>query len=519
MRRDLLLAVSFGAFFALVLPLQTYLGNGSAYPFGLGRLLLEGFALAAALTAAVFALLRFGGRTAPYLGAFFTALLVCGYLETGPLSFGLPELSGDLPDSLAAAGRKAWDGAVWTVLVLGFVAAAKAVRRGIALIASSVLVLGFASLFDVRPEETASDEPGGGGYEMSVDIINAVEYSPTRNVLLFVLDNVDTFVAADLVRRDPALAEKFPGFTAFRNNVGMHDSTKLGVPGIMTGRYFEPGRGALVNYIMSVFGPDSFLADYKAHGDAIYAMFCTCSYGFTTAEIPPERQRVKAESSGPVFCRKTAEVPYLCLGDVLAFRILPFAFKRQFLATKLRHRETVWRVDQAYDHEQTVFPVLAAAPVADDPRQMFAKFHTHGGHPPFLFGADDYRTAVARALERLGTLFDVLRGKGVYDTAFIVVAADHGAQQTGRADEPLKSAAMLWVKPEGDRMPFAVSDVPTSHAKIAPLMRTVCTHRLDRGEIAALLRTEERFYRQRDRGDRHGCFDWIVPADRKAVRK
>ena len=366
-----LIAIAFGAFVALVLPLQTYLGNTSAYAYGAGRLVAEQTLVALVLAGAVWTLLRFiGERAGTALSALFTGILVCLYLESGPLAFGLPEIDGDLPDSLACVSRSVWDGAVWLAVIGTAVATCAFTRSWLHWVALAVLVMGGASLFDVRRDEAETDGAKRGGYEMSVDIIENVEYSPTRNVLLFVLDNVDTMVAADIVARDPELAAKFPGFCAFRNNVGMHDSTKLGVPGLMTGRYFEPGRGALAKYIMSVFGPDSFLETYKAHGDAIYAMFCTCSYGYTTAEIPPERRRAKAEARGPLVLRKTAEVPYLCLNDAVLFRALPFAFKRQFLSTKLRHRATVWSVDRNYDHENTVFPILARRP---DGKFVFVK--------------------------------------------------------------------------------------------------------------------------------------------------
>ena len=516
-----LTALAFGAFLALVLPLQTYLGNSDAYAYSLARIALEQSLLAVGVAAVAYMALYWSCETVRRLiAAALVALMVAAYVEAGPLASSLPEIDGELPKSLANAARKCWDGAFWLVLLAAFLALAKRLAPYLHFVALAVLVLGAASLFDAkRGAEAAPDETRAGGYELSSDIIDNVEYSPTRNVMLFVLDNVDSYVAADIMEKDPALAARFAGFTAYRNNIGMHDSTKLGVPGIMTGEYFKPGRGALAEYIMSVFGKGSFMQGFRDRGDAIYAMFCTSSYGYTTADIPQSRSRVKPQSSGLALFRRTAEVPYLSLFDAVAFRMLPFAFKRQFLSTKLRNRDTIRGVSETYDHESAVFPQLASRPVSGDPRQMFMKMHTHGGHPPFMFGATDYRSAVSNSLDRLAALFDALREKGVYDKSFIAVVADHGAEQVSREGEPFKCAAMLWMKPLSDASPFAIVDEPTSHAKISGVMRAAGERQLTAAEVAAMLREESRFYRIRDRKDRHSCFDFVVDASRKAERR
>lgn len=518
MKKNLVLALSFALFSAVILPLQTYLPNGSAYAYGLGRLLSEQALVALAVSAAVFALLQASDRwLRGGLTPLVVALAVLLYLASGPLSSGLPEINGELPDSLDAFGRKLWDGGVWAVVLVGTFATFRWTRAWLHGIVPVVLTLGLASLFDICPDEATVSEMCRGGYELAADIIDSVEYSPTRNVLLIVLDNVDAHVATDLVTADPALAAKFPGFLAYRNNIGMHDSTKLGVPGIMTGKFFEPGSGQLAKYIISVFGPESALRAYQDRGDAIYAMFCTSSYGYTTARIDPSKRRVKAESHGPAILCRTAEVPYLTLADAVLFRTLPFAFKRQFLSTKLRQRDVIWNVDRKYDYEETVFPILASRPVSSDPRQMFLKVHTHGAHPPYLPGIADSRAATSNALVELSRLFDAWRRRGIYDKSTIVVAADHGcAGHVESPGEPPKLRALLWVKSEGALVPFGVTEMPTSLAKVADVLKESAVRRLSRNEIKVLLKEETRLYRLRDPDDRHGCIDYEVDVAGKA---
>ena len=520
MRRNLVLAASFAAFVAVVLPLQTYLSNTSAYAYGLGRLVGEQVLAALLVTAFVLALLQASDRwLRGGLTPLVVALAVLLYLASGPLAFGLPEINGELPDSLDAFGRKLWDGGVWAVVLVGTFATFRWTRAWLHGIVLVVLTLGLASLFDICPDEATVSETCRGGYELAADIIDNVEYSPTRNVLLFVLDNVDAHVATDLVTADPALAAKFPGFLAYRNNIGMHDSTKLGVPGLMTGKFFEPGSGQLAKYIMSVFGPESALRAYQDRGDAIYAMFCTSSYGYTTARIDPSKRRVKAESHGPAILCRTAEVPYLTLADAVLFRTLPFAFKRQFLSTKLRQRDVIWNVDRKYDYEETVFSILARRPVSSDPQQMFLKVHTHGAHLPYLPGLADAHAATSNAVVKLSRLFDALRERGLYDRSTIVVAADHGCgQYAENREEPWKMRALLWIKPDGAQAPFAPNELPTSHARLSEVLKRAAAERLTSESLSGILRTERRLYRLRNPNDRHRVEDWIVDAAGKAVR-
>src|SRR6185436_19727519 len=64
-------------------------------------------------------------------------------------------------------------------------------------------------------------------------------FSPTRNVVILVLDTFQTDLFQELLDDDAGLAAKFEGFTYFRNAVGGFPSTAASVPLILTGQYYE----------------------------------------------------------------------------------------------------------------------------------------------------------------------------------------------------------------------------------------------------------------------------------------
>lgn len=513
--KQILMAVSVGAYVALVLPVQTYLANATDYGYGLGRLLGELLVLAAAIALGVFVLLRVSER---WLGGWLmpvsAALLVCLYLETGPLSFGLPELNGELPKELKSVTRALVDSAVLLAVAASFVCTFRWNRGWLHFLALGALLMGGASLLDVRKADEKVDGGraiAGGQLEAAENIIRNFRYSPERNVLLLVLDSMPASDAARVMERDAALARHFPGFTAYRDNLGMHTRTRTGVVGLLTGNYLGE-REDLMDYKMSVFGSDSVLMSCLERNYDVFSMIDYFTYGFTNVAVPDELKANAPAAHGSVFAQNSTEVPGLSLLEVCAFRALPFAAKGRYLDRVLRAKRVQGDDDSGFEHECFLYPHLAKCPIGESRRPVFAKFHTHGSHSPFYYDADGqpvrpapeqvlFENSVSNCLVHLSRLTDVLRQRGLYDKSFIVVTADHGAPQSvPKPGRNPKASALLWVKPDAADEPFRISDLPTSHAKIAPLLKRALAEPLaDLREIEGILRTEKRIFQTFDR--------------------
>lgn len=507
-------AFSLSAFLTLILPFQTFLANSSNYEFPFARLAREQSVACVALTLALLALFRLSDRyLRGWLQAFLIAALVALYLESGILSAGLPEIDGNLSPLFDGLPRKLWDAAVIGAVFAAFLATRRLMRGWIHLVAAGVLVMGIASLADVGGDEMDDAKVEGvpgmrGSFVLNSDILDKLEYSPTRNVLVIVADSVTATDVAEILEADPALAAHFPGFTLYPNNMGVLEGTSRGVPALLTGKLPEPG-GSLARYSTSVFEPGSLLRDFDAHGDAMYAMLDLFPYGYTTAAAE-KRMPVKPPEGLPVIFWHSRDVPYMSIMSVVEFRMLPFAFKGKYLYAKMHSRRA--NGEKLYVHEHLMYPKLGARPVSEDPRQMFAFLHSYGSHLPFVFDADGNRVtgmkkgypmmreAVSNVVVSLSRLMDDYRERGIYDKSFVVLCSDHGSDYAKyREGSHPRASAFLMVKGEGWNGGLRTSDVASTHLNVTALVRAALERSPTREEADSILFAERRTLRIYDK--------------------
>ena len=525
--RSLSSAAAASVFLMVVLPVQTYLANSSAYAFALSRLLMEQTVAAVALSCVLFALFWISEAfLRGFLSSLAVAVLAFAYLESGPLSFGLPEIDGNLSPEFGNVARMVWDLAVLAGLVVAALAFRRFIRRWFHLAALAVLAMGVASLFDVRKDDmSGAAVEDGTGFALNSDIADAIEYSPVRNVIVLTTDSMTADDSAEILAADGDLAGKFDGFVLYRNNVGAMDGTARGVPGMMTGKYIEEGQ-TQADFTMSMLGEDSLFRAFERHGDAVYCMLDSFPYGYSNAEV---ERRAPEAPKGYVPCvfRHSRDVPFLSVDSVVKFRVLPFIAKGKYLWAKLHSRRA--NGDKLYVHEHVLFPRLAKQPVSGDRRQMFAFVHSYGSHMPLVFDADGnhlgkvpkgypaMRQAVSNVLVNAARLMDAYRERGLYENSFIVIAADHGSDyaRSVPGGNP-RASTLLMVKGDGWDGPLRFDDTPTSHINLKKAILGSIDRALSPEDTASLLRSDRRLLRILDR-TRGAYWDYVYGPDGKPI--
>ena len=532
-------------YFCIVLPTQTYLGCVDSPPYSLGDLLgefwvyfcLSWVGVSAALFA--FSYVPLAKATVDAKGrrhkkislqfhVFALAVVVAAIVESGPLSVGLPELNGNF-DGYRSGFRSCLDLSVLATIVVLPLLCYRWLKRHVAWIAAAIAFYSAISLLDVNKAESCLEVDGDMMLHDLIpryDVVEGSAFSPSNNVIVLILDTFSSHAMADIFRNDPALAEHFPGFVNYVNNLGMHWTTAVGVPGIMTGTYYE-NSADIPKYGASPFSRKSFIRDYIDNGIPVYLNLSLGPLGWSNRISRP---RVSQRNGKPSLVEIDSSLG-LRIGDLSLFRVVPYGLKERLaMASASRHGDAGSdRKDQpvhgTISRDMVVWPLLASRPVNDSFTTTLHVHHSLGGHPPFTRDENgknvnlkspkygDYVSFCKFALKQLGSCFDAWRSNGVYDASTIMVISDHGVYDTWPETEPylhgIPSFAFpaLMVKPRGSKAPYRESDLPTSHVKIAPLVCSLRAKALSRNEIDSILYTEKRFCRACNNGN---IIDWTV---------
>lgn len=314
-------------------------------------------------------------------------------------------------------------------------------------------------------------------------IRSVLEWSRTENVLVLILDSLQSDVFEDVLEERSALRGQLDGFRYYRHASSSSPTTYLSVPTIHSGRVYEPGQSA-ADFFRDAIGAHSVLNRFVESGYRVsYASSVgTCPTAVVDCVGAPELARSRLMGAATDATR---------LLDLGLYRSLPDSLRRCILQRgrgpfgALARR--AWLVGRA-DEGVAELERLASASTAIDSRPTAKMVHTMLTHPPFGLQADctvareglDREAAVrqaACALRQVTALLEKLRAMGVYDVSSIVIAADHGYGLESRfaADVPDSRFRhrvgafnpLVLVKPAGSRGALATSDAPLGLADLA----------------------------------------------------
>lgn len=521
----LAIALFAALFYAFVLPIQSYRVNQSSFEFTLPDLLcascLSGLAIFAGVAVSLFFASRCFGRVMCVAVTFF---LIYEYLETGILAFDHPPLNGEA-GFFQDASRRMWDTAFFLMFVGLGTLCTRWLKGCIHWIALAFLALSLLSLFDVRKEVVGSQKDFVvKDFSTKTALLKSAFYSAKRNIMVFVLDMATSEVAEDVIARDPEIRGKYDGFVCYQNNVGMHMCTILGTAGLLTGRYLEDPVD-FAEYADSIFTGKSLVANYQKADIPQFVSPGSKGFGYTNRRSAlPDSERIDNRIGlleSPLRRRINGQQEWN-LYEIVRFRAAPFIAKDFFM----RMSNNGWLNAAGELDECRYYAYLKKAPVKSNCDLTLHWHHTNGCHPPLSndrYGhrlaemAYDYNGHLEKlwyVMRLLGDLFDDYRQRGLYDSSTIIICADHGGcYESGKAfirdGMTPKGLPMLWIKSAGARGPIVMSQLPTSHAKIADIVRQSIKADLSRSEIEQILKSNDRIFREAEGSN---FMDWHVDA-------
>ena len=318
-----------------------------------------------------------------------------------------------------------------------------------------------------------------------------------ENLLIILLDSLQSDVFAETIRERPDLAEALDGFTYYPNTLGVAPSTYGSMPTVHSSRLHTPGQSMSEHFNTSI-REHSFLNEFAA--DDWYVTHMN-----PIGTICPERVQscfvydTTAITSGRT--RLTQQGAELL--DLSLFRLAPPELKRTV------YNDDRWRVRKAFktvsiqESSDTALVDITANARVDSAKKTVKFLHLQNTHPPATRAADCSLlpkpiSPITRpvavdltecALTRVGALVEKLKTLGIYDKTSIVMFADTGWKGLGgnrvtsepEWTGPRNTTAASWkeliglanpfmaVKPPGATAPFATSDAELSLAE----MRTI----------------------------------------------
>lgn len=501
----------FSTYYAFVIPAQSYLSNASSFDYSIQEVLASSVVRFAVLLVWGLVICVVSKSLYGYfIPVMLFAFVLYGYLETGIMTIGAPTLNGDML-FYSNNIRIVIDLVVQSFMVFVLLVFSYIVGKNLhwATLALGTMVL--ASLFDVKKDDVIHDDKANAVCATcdSQKLMDSIGYSSRRNAIVFVLDTISTEDALAVLGEAPTLKDTFSGFIAFTNNVGMHSYTLLAAPGISTGIYYDDTpENSLQSeriYSQSAYGKDSvigFCADQGIPAFAIYGS--DPDHGHATRlkdTVWANEDSNLARLS--VFDRRIKDSMAWNLDEISAFRLVPVGIKPMMLTLF----SAGWGMGMGIrlSNEYVLYKYLAEAEIHSDWACCFHTYHTDGAHYPYLTDRHGVpkqifsSVAEARmekgilAFSSLAKLLDALKQRGLYDNSFIVVTADHGENGLNSKTDLYP---FLWIKPRNSRGAMSFSNVPSSLAKIALLMKKAVCEDLSEQEISATLFTSKRLFRR-----------------------
>lgn len=521
LQNSALTAFTCSIFLTVIIPFQSYLANKNLFNFVWTSLFSECIVLLCILFTVLFAILLLSRRLfANHLHIFILSITFYFFLESGVLSIGLPQLDGYI-DNYLSLSRSVIDTSVLLVILLLPYLFYRFLYKSVVWIALAILILAGASLLDVKKSEVNDSMEGYiiSSKMLRSDVVSSAKYSPDSNVILLIVDSITSQVVQDVFKSTPSLLSKFNGFVNYTNNIGMHAQTSVGIPGLMTGDYFT-GSLQLPSYTESIFKANSFIKPWL---DKQYPIFINIALNEKTAYTNAAQVKSKTQKVQEAALRwRMYGLLQWNMIELSLFRLTPYYFKRAALKQIIEN----WQkgpVKKNLSNDLVLYTLLGSVPTDKTYKKSLHLHHSTGAHPPFIYGANgerynfletnyvNYKNQSTYVFKLLGKLMDCYKKLGIYDTSTIIICGDHGLQVVNHEQLPGPAFPALLVKAAGAKNNFKEVNIPTSHSKIATMVRRLVNENLTGEQITQILYQKNRLYREIRQNK---IYDWLVAEDK-----
>ena len=445
-----LLALS--VFFVHV-PAALWAGNATEFHFSIYTVLGLGVAIVAAGTAAFIVILPRLPLRVAWTAGLAAALGIVMWTYGLVLVGGMQALDGRAALDVGA-GLGSWE--LLFVAIAGLALAAAAARWARA--ATSFLAILNVGLVGVSA--TAIVTARRADWTTSArDAAALFSVSPDVNVVVVLLDGLQSDIAAGVLEQHPELRAAFDGFSFYPDTLAAAPTTFLGLPAIHSGEVYT-GETTPAEYFTRSIASRSFVTRFAGVGytaSLVNPLDGICPAGTASCTIA-------SQILGTQSLQQWHEV--LRLVDLSLFRVVPFRAKAWVWARgqwRLSRQRVPQEVQRILDDVQIIDRIAEHLHVDPSARPSLKIIHSLTTHTPFVMNEDCQTlgegaltkapTQARCALQATAHLLAGLRRVNIYDRTAVLVMADHGLNANSYLDEPVSSTD-AWRRLEGSANPL-----------------------------------------------------------------
>jgi arylsulfatase A-like enzyme len=396
------------------------------------------------------------------------------------------------------------DAAVWLSVIVAFFFLSPHVMKIARQAAVALVLLQLIPVLFLIPQGLKESRPNAP----ATDEEQILSFSRKQNVIVLILDSLQSDYFQEIIDEAPAYRNIFEGFTYYRNATSGYPFTHANPALILTGRYYDNSL-PYDEFAKEAFSADSlpkllrkagYQVDLLKNEDLalFYVDETIASHLISTNQLVKEEylhsERVMLEAG--------------LLFDITLFRYLPqtlkkvifnnqkwffskFCLEKVVKAAPENRYMDAWR----YRYDIEFIHKMARMAKANTEAPMFKYIHLWIAHPPARVNEylkyedlkedrEGYKKQAKGALNLADTFLKSLKNMGIYDRTMLFVLADHGYghkiemkglkqeeasdSQTSSLDSIKGSAYPLFlVKPFGGTGSMKVSDAPVSLSDVA----------------------------------------------------
>lgn len=308
---------------------------------------------------------------------------------------------------------------------------------------------------------------------------NIFNLGDQKNVVVFILDSLDSELYDKVCAEDSSFYKDFENFTYYNNMTGMYPTTQASIPYIITGEEYS-NQLPYYTWLEDAYKKSEIFNVIKENN--YKAGFYAPNY------IAKDSSIGTIENIENVHDNKPNDIGglYQKWMELVLFRYMPHYLKNNFVVYTGELDQYKSAIEFGEDDITFYNKLSKDGMVIDKGESALRIYHLQGAHPPFVYDENvlmdeksDQIKQAKGALHIVKLYIDMLKKNNIYEQTAIVICADHGsAAWSGLSQTPL-----TMVKGFGESHAFVANDFPVSYSELNNTILSLLDGNLDRNTI------------------------------------